>query len=105
MNLFKNVTPCHCEPFALCHSERSEESHTARGKLRMAIHCTSNTTKILQSLRSLRMTGKVAEIATSLTLLAMTGRGTGLVASIRARNPAPRNDENARIKQGVESCS
>jgi len=26
---------CHCEPFAFCHSERSEESrHTAQGKLR-----------------------------------------------------------------------
>jgi len=69
MNLFKNVTPCHCEPKA------------------WQSHCLST------------------EIATSLTLLAMTGRGTGLVPSIRARNPAPRNDENVRIKQGVESCS
>ncbi|MCJ7654549.1 MAG: hypothetical protein MUO97_04480 [Dehalococcoidia bacterium] len=37
MKLFKDVPPCHCEPFALCHSERSEESHTARGKLRLTI--------------------------------------------------------------------
>ena len=29
---------CHCEPFASCHSERSEESkHFAQGKLREAI--------------------------------------------------------------------
>ncbi len=29
---------CHCEPFAFCHSERSEESqHTAQDKLREAI--------------------------------------------------------------------
>ena len=27
----------HCEPSASCHSERSEESHTVQGKLRVAI--------------------------------------------------------------------
>jgi len=101
MNLFKNVPPYHCEPFALCHSERSEESHTAWGKPRVAIPYTSNTTKILQSLRSLRMTGKVTEIATLLTLLAMTERGTGLAPSIRARNRAPRNGYNEIIRLGV----
>lgn len=25
---------CHSEPFAACHSERSEESHTAQGRVR-----------------------------------------------------------------------
>jgi|GEM_PF-6696117 len=30
---------CHCEPLALCHSERSEESpHIAQDKLREAIY-------------------------------------------------------------------
>ena len=28
---------CHCEPFAPCHSERSEESHDAQDRLREAI--------------------------------------------------------------------
>ena len=28
---------CHCEPFAFCHSERSEESHGAQDRLREAI--------------------------------------------------------------------
>jgi len=28
---------CHCEPFAFCHSERSEESHDAQDRLREAI--------------------------------------------------------------------
>ncbi len=78
MKLFKDVPPCHCEPFVPCHSERSEESNTIWGKLRLIIPYTSSTTEILRSLRSLRMTGKVIEIATSLTLLAMTERGTGI---------------------------
>ena len=28
---------CHCEPFAWCHSERSEESHGAQDRLRETI--------------------------------------------------------------------
>src|SRR3989304_465658 len=36
--LYKTLTSCHCEPFAFCHSERSEESRLlAQGKLRFAI--------------------------------------------------------------------
>ena len=34
--LFSNSN-CHCEPFASCHSERSEESHGAQDRLREAI--------------------------------------------------------------------
>jgi len=32
-----NNPACHCEPFAFCHSERSEESHGAQDRLREAI--------------------------------------------------------------------
>jgi hypothetical protein len=33
---FNNPT-CHCEPFAFCYSEYSEESHGAQDRLREAI--------------------------------------------------------------------
>ncbi len=44
MRLSENYTKiylCHCEPFALCHSERSEESHGAQDRLRVAISLSS----------------------------------------------------------------
>ena len=31
------LVPCHCEPFALCHCERSEAISRAQGRLREAI--------------------------------------------------------------------
>ena len=36
VRVFSNPN-CHCEPFAFCHSERSEESHGAQDRLRKAI--------------------------------------------------------------------
>ena len=36
LRLFSNSN-CHCEPFASCHSEHSEESHGAQDRLREAI--------------------------------------------------------------------
>jgi hypothetical protein len=70
--MYHSLLHCNCEPFVLCHSERSEESSIAQDKLRVVISTFLPTTEILQSLPSFRMTGEGTEIDTSLTLLAMT---------------------------------
>jgi len=81
-----------CEPFTLCHSERSEESHIAQDKLRVAISEIPPTTEILRSLHFLRMTGAGTDVLRSLRSLRMTkvkdsirmtGAGTEIATGLR----------------------